>query len=96
MDWRQLLRMNIQSIIRNNFSFSRVNRKSQHSGAILPGLMNEETIDISIAIDMSGSISDSQAKDFLSEVKGIMDEYTDFNINLWCFDTQVYNYKTFT
>ncbi len=96
MDWRQLLRMNIQSIIRNNFSFSRVNRKSQHSGAILPGLMNEETIDISIAIDMSGSISDSQARDFLSEVKCIMDEYTDFNINLWCFDTQVYNYKTFT
>ena len=96
MDWRQLLRMNIQSILKSNFSFSRPNRKSQHSGAILPGLLNEETIDISIGIDMSGSISDSQAKDFLSEVKGIMDEYVDFKIDIWCFDTEIYNYQKFT
>jgi predicted metal-dependent peptidase len=96
MDWRQLLRMNIQSILKSNFSFSRPNRKSQHSGAILPGMLNEETIDVSVAIDMSGSISDAMAKDFLSEVKGIMDEYVDFNLDLWCFDTEVYNYARFT
>ena len=96
MDWRQMLRMNIQSIIKSNFSFSRPNRKSQHCGAILPGLMNEETIDVSVAIDMSGSISDKMARDFLSEVKGIMDEYVDFKLDLWCFDTEVYGYAKFT
>ena len=96
MDWRQILRMNIQSIFKSNFSFARPNRKSQHSGAILPGMMNEETIDVSVAIDMSGSISDAMAKDFISEVKGIMDEYKDFRLDLWCFDTQVYNYERFT
>lgn len=96
MDWRQLLRMQIQSIFKSNFSFSRPNRKSQHCGAILPGMMNEETIDVSVAIDMSGSISDSMAKDFLSEVKGIMDEYKDFKLDIWCFDTEVYNYAKFS
>ena len=96
MDWRELLRMNIQSILKSNFSFSRPNRKSQHSGAVLPGMTNEETVDVSVAIDMSGSISDKMAKDFISEVKGIMDEYQDFKLDLWCFDTQVYNYAKFT
>ena len=96
MDWRQLLRMSIQSIIKSNFSFSRPNRKSQHCGAILPGLMNEDTIDVSIGIDMSGSISDAMAMDFISEVKGIMDEYVDFKLDIWCFDTDVYNYAQFT
>ena len=96
MDWRQMLRMNIQSILKSNFSFSRPNRKSQHCGAVLPGMMNEETIDVSVAIDMSGSISDAMAKDFLSEVKGIMDEYKDFKLDLWCFDTDIYGYKQFT
>jgi predicted metal-dependent peptidase len=96
MDWRQLLRMSIQSIVKSNYSFSRPNRKSQHCGAILPGLMNEETIDVSIAIDMSGSISNAQANDFISEVKGIMDEYVDFKLDIWCFDTDVYNYAQFT
>ena len=96
MNWRELLRMNIQSILKSNFSFNRPNRKSQHSGAILPGLMNQETIDICVGIDMSGSISNDMAQDFLSEVKGIMDEYVDFKVNIWCFDTQVYNQKLYT
>jgi predicted metal-dependent peptidase len=96
MDWRQMLRMNIQSILKSNFSFTRPNRKSQHCGAVLPGMMNEETIDVSVAIDMSGSISDQMANDFLSEVKGIMEEYKDFKLDLFCFDTEVYNYAQFT
>lgn len=96
MDWRQLLRMQIQSIIKSNYSFSRPNRKSQQCGAVLPGLMNEETIDVSCAIDMSGSISDAMANDFISEVKGIMEEYQDFKLDIWCFDTEIYNYARFT
>lgn len=96
MDWKQMLQMNIQSIVKNNYSFSRFNRKSQHSGAILPGLLNENTIDVSVAIDMSGSISNQQAKDMISEVAGIMGQFSDFKIRLWCFDTQVYSYAEFT
>jgi predicted metal-dependent peptidase len=91
-----MLRMNIQSIFKSNFSFTRPNRKSQHCGAVLPGMMNEETIDVAVSIDMSGSISNKQAQDFLSEVKGIMDEYKDFKLKLWCFDTEIYNYREFT
>lgn len=96
MDWRELLRMNIQSIIRSNYSFTRPNRKSQHSGAILPGLITAEAIDISIAVDMSGSITAKQCNIFLSEVKSIMDEYQEFRIDLWCFDDVVHNHKVFT
>jgi predicted metal-dependent peptidase len=54
MDWRQLLRMNIQSILRSNYSFMRPSRKGWHTGAVLPGMLNDETIDICIGIDMSG------------------------------------------
>ena len=96
MGWREMLRMNIQSIIKSNFSFSRPNRKSQHSGAVLPGLMNEDTIDVVVAMDMSGSIGSHQAKEMISEVKGIMDEYVDFKLRLWCFDTKVYSYAEFS
>jgi len=96
MNWREILRQQIQSVIRNDFTFQRPNRKGWHMGAILPGMNFEETIDICVAIDMSGSIGDDQAKDFLSEIKGIMQEYKDFNIKLWCFDTKVYNEQDFS
>ena len=96
MDWRQLIRQEIQSMVRNDYSFQRFNRKSAHSGAILPGLREDVTIDVAIALDMSGSIGDVDAQTFLSEVKGIMDQYTDFRVHLWCFDTDVYNAQEIT
>ena len=96
MDWREVLQMNIQSIIRNDYSFQRPNRKSQHCGAVLPGMKNDETIDVAIAIDMSGSIGEEDATIFLSEVKGIMDQYQDYAIDIWCFDTEIYNHQRFT
>ena len=91
MNWREILRQQIQSTIRSDFTFARPSRKGWHTGAILPGSNFAETIDICVAIDLSGSIGDAQAKDFLSEIKGIMEEYKDFKIKLWCFDTDVYN-----
>jgi predicted metal-dependent peptidase len=95
MNWREILRQQIQSVIRSDFTFMRPNRKGWHMSAILPGTNVEETIDICVSIDMSGSISDAQAKDFLSEIKGIMEEYREFNIKIWCFDTSVYNEQSF-
>jgi predicted metal-dependent peptidase len=96
MDWRQLVQQEIQSIVRNDYSFTRVNRKSMHSGAVLPGMKEATTIDVAISIDMSGSIGEEDATVFLSEIKGIMDQYEDFRINLWCFDTEIYNHKVIT
>jgi len=95
MNWRDILRQQIQSVIKNDYTFMRPNRKGWHMNAILPGTQFKETIDICVAIDMSGSIGDEQAKDFLSEIKGIMQEYQDFKIKVWCFDTRVYNEQNF-
>jgi predicted metal-dependent peptidase len=93
ISWRDLVRQEIQSIIRNDYTFTRPSRKGQMSGAILPGMKEATTIDVGICIDMSGSIGEEDATVFLSEVKGIMDQYEDFKINLWCFDTAIYNHK---
>ena len=96
MNWRELLRQQIQSTIKSDYTFARPSRKGWHTGAILPGMNFQDTIDICVSIDMSGSIGDDQAKDFLSEIKGIMDEYKDYKIKVWCFDTAVYNEEDFT
>jgi len=95
MNWREILRQQIQSTIKDDYSFMRPNRKGWHMNAILPGTQFKETIDICVSIDMSGSIGDEQAKDFMSEIKGIMQEYQDFKIKVWCFDTSIYNEADF-
>jgi predicted metal-dependent peptidase len=96
INWRELLRQQIQSTIKSDYTFMRPSRKGWHTGAILPGQNFEDTIDICVSLDMSGSIGNEQGADFLGEIKGIMDEYKDYNIKVWCFDTSVYNEQDFS
>ena len=96
MNWRDLLRMQMQSTIKNDYTFSKMHRKGWHTDAVLPGMNYDEYIDIFCALDMSGSIQDSQGRDFLSEVKGIAEEYGQFRMHIACFDTKVYNMQVFT
>jgi len=96
MNWREILRNQIQSILKNDFTWTRPSRKTMAYGIYLPSSNYDETIDVCIALDMSGSITDHQAGIFLSEVKGIMDEYKEYKIKIWCFDTRVYNEQDFS
>ena len=96
MNWREILRQQIQATIRNDYTFSRPSRKGWHTGVVLPGMNFDQQIDCAIGLDMSGSIGDDQAKVFLSEVKGICDEFKEYNIKIWCFDTKVYNEQDYS
>ena len=95
MDWCELLAQTIQSTIKSDYSFMRPSRKGWGSDFMLPGMVPESTIDVAIGMDMSGSITNDQARDMFGEVKGIMEQFQDFKIKLWCFDTNVYNYAEF-
>ena len=96
LDWRQLLAMQIQSVVRSDYTYQTPSRKGLNEGFYFPGMDRETTIDLGLAIDTSGSIDDEMLRDFLSETYGIMSQYTDFSIKLWCFDTGVHNPQTFT
>lgn len=91
MDWRELLRMQLESTIKSDFTWMKTSRKSWHMDAIMPGMRNTDLIDIAVAIDMSGSIGSEQGKDFLSEVKGIMETFESYRIHVFTFDTEVYS-----
>jgi len=94
--WKELLQQQITSVIKNDYTFNRPNRRGWHIDAILPGLKPGEMIDICIAMDQSGSIDEEDSKAFLGEIRGIMEAFDEYKITLWCFDTEVYNVKTYT
>lgn len=96
MDWRQMIRVTLESNLTSDFTFMTPNRKSQFNNVVLPGMLKDQQIDIAIALDVSGSISDADTRDFLSEVQGIMDQFQSYKIRIWCFDTEVSGYDEFT
>ena len=96
MDWRALIRVSLESNMRNDYTFMTPNRKSQFNNVVLPAMAKEEMIDICIGMDASGSIGQNDCTDFLSEVQGIMDQFGSYRIRIWSFDTSVYAYDEFT
>lgn len=95
IDWRSKLPRTLLSLIRNDASFMNPSRRSWNLGVILPGLKPDETIDICIALDTSGSIQDEMLKDFLGEVIAITNMYSQFRIKLLCFDHRIHSPETF-
>ena len=94
--WKELLEQQIQSTIKNDFTFARPSRKGWHMDAIMPGMKPGETIDIFIGIDTSGSIGPEDLKIFFSEIKGIMDSYTEYKIKIVGWDTEIGGIGEFT
>lgn len=96
VNWRELLQQQIQSTVKDDFSWMKPNRRGWHMDAVMPGMKPGTQIDVCIAIDTSGSIGEPDIKAFLSEIKGIMEAYTEYNIQVWSFDTSIYNHQTFS
>ena len=96
LNWREIIQQQILSTMKSDYTFMKPSRRSWHMDAVLPGMINTDTIDICLALDASGSITDDQCREFLGEVRGIMEQYKDFRIHLWSFDTKVFNPKVFT
>jgi predicted metal-dependent peptidase len=95
MNWREFLRMQLESTIKSDFTWMRASRRGWHMDAIMPGMKNDEMIDIAISIDASGSMGADMLKDILSETQGIMDSFPAYKLHVVSFDTQVYNPQQF-
>jgi predicted metal-dependent peptidase len=98
MDWREHLNLSMQSTLKSDFTWMRQSRKSRSLGIYLPGTDNDYQVDAAIGLDVSGSIDEQMLKDFLGEIYGIMQQFQDFRLRIWTFDTQVYteSFKEFT
>ena len=88
LPWKVILRRFMQSFTRNDYTFQKPNRRffPKH---ILPGLKSEKLINLSIAVDSSGSVSDDEFKRFVSEANGILRMMQPEEMTLIQFDTRL-------
>jgi len=91
MNWRELLRMQLESTIKSDYTWMRASRKGWDMDAVMPGMKLEPMIDIAVAVDTSGSIGGAMLRDFMSEIQGIMDSFPAYRIHVVSFDTEIYN-----
>lgn len=96
IDWRAMLDHTLRSVIRHDYTYSRVSRRSWPTGLVLPG---QDVMDRVVAyafLDGSGSTTQEMVTDFLSECKAIVTTFRDFELTVGSFDTEVYNVVVYT
>lgn len=95
VNWKQILRKTIQSLFKTDVSWESPRRRMLDRRCMLPNYKYDDTVDICVSIDTSGSITDDMKKEFLSEIYGIVKYYKNFKMKIWCFDTEVSGLQEF-
>jgi predicted metal-dependent peptidase len=88
ISWKQYLLKYVKSSLPYDITFSKPNKKFLSQGIILPGVV-KENMDIVIALDTSGSISDTELQDFLTEMKGIARSHNNVKMTVIQADAEV-------
>ena len=94
LNWRSLLNQYISREIVRDVSFAKPHKKSYSMGVYLPEVQREN-LDVTVAIDTSGSISDDLLGTFLSEVQGIKDSHEAVEMDIILADAAIQKVHTF-
>ena len=74
-DWREVLREFLRASARNDYSWSRPNRRFIGQGLYLPGLQSEALGEVLVAVDTSGSIGAKELAVFGAELEALLGSY---------------------
>lgn len=90
VNWKELLQKYVQREIPFDFSYSRPSKRSASVGTYMPHTVRE-SVDIVVGVDTSGSISDEDYKQFISEMIGIAHSHANVNMKVLFVDADVQN-----
>lgn len=93
--WFVLLRDFVERSARNDYNWTRPNRRYIQQGIVLPTLLSEELPEIVVAIDTSGSIGQQELDQFTAEVSAVLEAY-ETTIHVMFADAGVAHRQTLT
>ncbi len=88
LPWNRILQKYLQAFAKNDYTFRKPNRRffPEHH---LPSLYSESLMNIAIAVDTSGSVSDEDFLRFVTETNSILRMMKPEKITLIQFDTEI-------
>ena len=84
-----------RDVARSDWSWSRPNRRLLDAGLYLPDLAGERMGRVIVAIDVSGSINQSELNLFWGEVRGVADELNPDYVNIICCSNHISTVEEF-
>jgi len=90
MDWKEILRKFIVSVIPHDFTYTYPSKKSYSTGFYMPKVVREY-VDIIVAVDSSGSIRDEEYAEFLTEIWAMSKQFENLRMTLIICDCEIQN-----
>lgn len=94
--WQDKLRLFLERSTRNDYSWTRPNRRYLQQGFYLPSLYSQEIETLVVMIDTSGSISQDELTRFASELSEILTVLNIGTVHVLYVDTRVARVEEFT
>lgn len=88
LPWNRILQKYLNTFSKNNYSFRKPNRRF-FPDHFMPSLYGEKLINIAVAVDTSGSVSDEEFHQFVSETHSILRMMKPDQITVIQFDTEI-------
>jgi len=88
LNWKQILSQFLTSTIPVDFTMRRPGRKSQGTGIYMPSIV-KESLDVTVGVDVSGSIGQKEYKEFMNEVYGIVSGFPQVQMKIVPWDDGV-------
>ena len=89
-DWRELLLKYVDSASEGGMDYTKFNRRAIYQDLFLPDVEKQGKLrHLTCAIDVSGSISNKQAKALVNECLGIAEQYCSGELHIHTFNTGV-------
>lgn len=95
VNWREALQRLVQARSKDDYNWSKPNRRFMSQGIYLPSLDSPHCGVLAWAIDLSGSISQENINQFISEVEEARSQLKPERIVIMGFDTQVREFFEF-
>lgn len=91
--WAEVLRTFLTSAAKDDYSWTRPNRRYAGAGVILPGLHSPRLGPVVVAVDTSGSIDGKQFDEFIAEVRSILFDCRPEKLILVQCDARVHDWR---
>lgn len=96
VNWREVLRQFIERTMPQDYSWAQPNRRYIAQGLYLPAVVKENCPRLAVALDTSGSISQTLLDTFAAELTAIMLEVRPAAIDVLSCDARIQSVETFT
>ena len=89
-NWRKALSKYMRKFVKENYTWNKPSRAGIANKVILPSAGNAPRLNIGVAIDTSGSITEKEIQAMMNHLYTILQQFKSFEIDVWSCGSVVY------